>query len=129
MARIAGIDIPSNKRIVIALTYIGGIGKVTSERILKAAGISESLRAHELDDTQIAKIRDIIESQEIMVEGDLRRRVQANIKRLKDLGTYRGMRHIRKLPARGQRTKTNARIAKARKRVPVAGKRKAPGPK
>ncbi|PIR24869.1 MAG: 30S ribosomal protein S13 [Deltaproteobacteria bacterium CG_4_10_14_0_2_um_filter_43_8] len=129
MARIAGIDIPSNKRIVIALTYICGIGKVTSERILKAAGISESLRAHELDDTQIAKIRDIIESQEIMVEGDLRRRVQANIKRLKDLGTYRGMRHIRKLPARGQRTKTNARIAKARKRVPVAGKRKAPGPK
>lgn len=125
MPRIAGVDIPGKKRIVVALTYIYGIGRTTSERILKVAGIDESIRADNLSDADIAKIREVLDAG-YKVEGDLRREVQDNIKRLKDSGTYRGMRHIRRLPCRGQRTHTNARTAKGRKRIAVAGKKIAP---
>lgn len=125
MPRIAGVDIPGKKRIVIALTYIYGIGVTTSKQILKVAGIDESVRADSLSETDLVKIREVIE-EGYKVEGDLRREVQGNIKRLKDLGTYRGMRHIRRLPCRGQRTRTNARTAKGRKRVAIAGKKQAP---
>ena len=125
---IAGVDIPAKKRIVVALTYIYGIGRTASERILKAANIEESLRAENLSEGDLARIREIIDSQ-YKVEGDLRREVQGNIKRLKDLGAYRGMRHIRNLPCRGQRTHTNARTRKGRPRVAVAGRKEAPAPK
>lgn len=128
MPRIAGVDVPGKKRIVIALTYIYGIGVPTSKRILATAGIDESTRADNLTEADLAKIRSVLDSG-FRVEGDLRREVQGNIKRLKDLGTYRGMRHIRRLPCRGQRTHTNARTAKGRKRIAVAGKKLAPGPK
>jgi small subunit ribosomal protein S13 len=128
MPRIAGVDIPGKKRIVIALTYIYGVGLTTSKQILKVAGIDEAVRADNLSEADMAKIREVIEGG-YKVEGDLRREIQGNIKRLKDLGTYRGQRHIRKLPCRGQRTRTNARTAKGRKRVAVAGKKQAPGPK
>lgn len=125
MPRLAGVDIPGKKRIVIALTYIYGIGPTTSRKILSDAGIDESIRADNLDDNQVAKIREIIDSK-CRVEGDLRREVQSNIKRLKDMSTYRGLRHIRNLPCRGQRTHTNARTRKGKKRIAVAGKK---GPK
>ncbi len=125
MPRIAGVDIPGKKRSVIALTYIYGIGNTTSKKILKMAGIDESLRADDLTETQIAKIREVLESG-FKVEGDLRREIQGNIKLLKDIGTYRGQRHIRKLPCHGQRSRTNARTAKGRKRIAVAGKKLAP---
>lgn len=128
MPRIAGVDIPGKKRIVVALTYIYGIGRTTSEKLLAVAGIDESVRADNLSDAELAKIREVIDAG-YKVEGDLRREVQGNIKRLKDLGTYRGQRHIRKLPCRGQRTHTNARTAKGRKRVAIAGKKIAPAPK
>ncbi len=128
MPRLSGVDIPGKKRIVIALTYIYGIGLTTSKQILKVAGIDESVRADNLSDADIAKIREVIEAG-YKVEGDLRREIQSNIKRLKDLSTYRGQRHIRKLPCRGQRTRTNARTAKGRKRVAVAGKKPVAGPK
>jgi small subunit ribosomal protein S13 len=127
MPRIAGVDIPARKRAVIALTYIYGIGRTTSESILKEAGIDESVRAEVLSEGQLARIREIIDSQ-FKVEGDLRREIQGNIKRLKDLGAYRGMRHIRNLPCRGQRTHTNARTRKGRKRMAIAGKKIATGP-
>jgi len=123
MARVAGVDIPGKKRIVIALTYIYGIGLTLSKAILKTAQIDESVRADDLDDSQLAKIREIIDAQ-FRVEGDLRREVQGNIKRLKDMGAYRGLRHIRNLPCRGQRTHTNARTRKGKKRIAIAGKKK-----
>lgn len=129
MPRLAGVDIPADKHIIVSLTYIYGIGKKTAAKVLKTVGIDESMRAGKLAEGELAKLREAIESSGIKVEGDLRRIVQGNIKRLKDLQTYRGLRHIRKLPARGQRTKTNARTAKGRKRVPIAGKKIAPGPK
>ncbi len=125
MPRIAGVDIPGKKRSVIALTYIYGIGNTTSKKVLKIAGIDENLRADDLTETQIAKIREVLESG-FKVEGDLRREIQGNIKLLKDIGTYRGQRHIRKLPCHGQRSRTNARTAKGRKRIAVAGKKLAP---
>jgi len=128
MPRIAGVDVPGKKRILIALTYIYGIGPTLAKRILDTAGIDENIHADNLSDADLAKIRSVIDAG-YKVEGDLRREVQANIKRLKDLGTYRGLRHIRRLPCRGQRTHTNARTSKGRKRVAVAGKRKAPAPK
>lgn len=127
MPRIGGVDIPAKKRTVIALTYIYGIGRTSSESILKEAGIDESVRAEALTEGQLARIREIIDSQ-FKVEGDLRREIQGNIKRLKDLGSYRGMRHIRNLPCRGQRTHTNARTRKGRKRIAIAGKKIATGP-
>ena len=111
MARIAGVDLPRNKRMEIALTYIYGIGKTLSRQILKKADISLDKRTDSLDENEIRRIRDILEA-EFKVEGDLRREVSMNIKRLMDLGCYRGLRHRRGLPVRGQRTHTNARTRK-----------------
>ena len=127
MARIAGVDLPRNKRVLRALTYIYGIGVSRSREILQKAGVDESRRTDALDSDELARIRNVIESEE-KVEGDLRREVQMAIKRLMDLGCYRGLRHRRKLPVRGQRTRTNARTRKGPRRQPVAGK-KAPGKK
>lgn len=125
MARIAGIDLPRNKRVDIALTYIIGIGKTTSKKILGEAGISESTKTDALTEDQIGQIRKIIDAS-YSVEGDIRRGVSANIKRLMDLGTYRGLRHRKGLPARGQRTNTNARTRKGPRRGQVQGKKAAP---
>lgn len=122
MARIAGIDLPRNKRIEVALTYIYGIGRSTSKNILDKAGVSTETRSDDLNENEIAKIREIIEH-EFKVEGDLRREVTTNIKRLMDLGCYRGLRHRRGLPVRGQKTKTNARTRKGPRKT-VAGKKK-----
>ena len=121
MARIAGVDIPRNKRVVISLTYIYGIGKTTAQKILKAVNISEDVRVKDLTEDEVTKIRREIENYK--VEGDLRREVALNIKRLMEIGSYRGMRHRRGLPVRGQRTKTNARTRKG-KAKPIAGKKK-----
>lgn len=123
MARIAGIDLPKNKRIVIGLTSIYGIGKSSSESILDKAGVNHDKKVSALTDDEVNKIRNIITS-EFRVEGALKVEVQANIKRLMDIGSYRGKRHRRGLPVRGQRTKTNARTRKG-KRKTVAGKKKA----
>jgi small subunit ribosomal protein S13 len=124
MARIAGVDLPRNKRVEIALTYIYGIGRASARRILDKSGIGLALRTDDLTDDQVQSIRTVIEG-EFQVEGDLRRDVQMNIKRLMDLGCYRGLRHRRGLPVRGQRTHTNARTRKGPKRGSVAQKRKA----
>lgn len=124
MARIAGIDLPRNKRVVIALTYITGIGKTTSKNILKLAGIEESLRTDVLTEDQIGRIRKLID-QTYKVEGDVKREVSQNIKRLMDLGTYRGLRHRKGLPARGQRTRTNSRTRKGPRKGAIVGKKKA----
>ena len=125
MARIAGVEVPNDKRIEIALTYIYGIGPTTAKRLLSMAQISPDIRAKDLNDTQIGKLRDIIAKQlQGRVEGDLRRQVALNIKRLMEIGTYRGLRHRRGLPVRGQRTKTNARTRKGPRKT-VAAKRKA----
>ncbi len=118
MARIAGVDLPRNKRIEIALTYIYGIGRYAANVILDAAGISADKKSDDLDENDVRKIRDAIE-QNYRVEGDLRRDVQLNIKRLIDLGSYRGGRHRRNLPVRGQRTHTNARTRKGPRRMAV----------
>lgn len=125
MPRIAGVDIPAKKRVSIALRYIYGIGPTNAKKLLAMAGIDESLRAEKLSEGEIAKIRDLIESN-YKVEGDLRREISGNIKLLKDIGTYRGLRHIKRLPTRGQRSKTNARTAKGRPRIAIAGKKQAP---
>lgn len=114
MARIAGVDLPRGKRTDIGLTYIYGIGRVSALQILKAAGVDGSVRVKDLSEDKIVKLREIIE-QEYRVEGDLRKEVSLNIKRLVDTGTYRGLRHRRGLPVRGQRTKTNARTRKGRR--------------
>ncbi|MDR1794315.1 MAG: 30S ribosomal protein S13 [Erysipelotrichaceae bacterium] len=121
MARIAGIDLPRDKRIVVALTYIYGIGRSTSETILKKAGISEEIRSKDLTDEQVNAIRSQVDHYRI--EGDLRREVSLNIKRLMEIGSYRGIRHRKSLPVRGQRTRTNARTRKGPRRV-VANKKK-----
>jgi small subunit ribosomal protein S13 len=115
MARIAGVLIPSNKRVVISLTYIYGIGLTTSKKILKEAGVDESTRVKDLTADEENKIRTLVEKKH-MVEGELRRDVMANIKRLKDIGSYRGLRHKVGLPVRGQRTKTNSRTVRGNKR-------------
>ena len=108
MARIAGVDIPRDKRVVISLTYIYGIGRTTSEQILEAVGIDPSKRVRDLDNSELGLLRDFIDKN-FRVEGDLRREVSMNIKRLIEIGSYRGLRHRRNLPVRGQRTRTNAR--------------------
>ena len=123
MARIAGVDIPRDKRVVIALTYIYGIGRTRSVEILKATEIDESIRVKDLSDDQLVALRDYIEGN-YKVEGDLRREVAADIRRKVEIGSYEGLRHRRGLPVRGQRTKTNARTRKGPKRT-VAGKKKA----
>jgi len=122
LARIAGIDLPKNKRIEIALTYIYGIGRSTSQKILDEANVDPNTKSDALSDDQIAQIRQVIDSK-CKVEGDLRTEVSMNIKRLMDLGCYRGLRHRRGLPVRGQRTHTNARTRKGPRRS-VMGKRK-----
>jgi small subunit ribosomal protein S13 len=124
MARIAGVDLPRNKRVVIALTYIYGIGNSTARTILDKAGVGQSIRTDDLNEEQLSAIRRVIEA-DCKVEGDLRREVQMKIKRLMDLGCYRGLRHRRSLPVRGQRTHTNARTRKGPKRGQVAMKKKA----
>ncbi|HDS15575.1 MAG TPA: 30S ribosomal protein S13 [Proteobacteria bacterium] len=123
MARIAGVNLPRNKRIVIALTYIYGIGRSTAEKILADAEVDPNIGSDDLDDDQLTRIREKIESS-YKIEGDLRRDVTANIKRLMDIGCYRGLRHRRSLPVRGQRTKTNARTRKGPARGPISRKRK-----
>ena len=122
MARIAGINLPTNKRVLIALTYIHGIGKVTSKRICDAAGVNVSTRVNQLSEQEVGSIRQHIDAN-VVVEGDLRRERTINIKRLMDLGCYRGLRHRRSLPVRGQRTHTNARTRKGPAKA-IAGKKK-----
>lgn len=123
MARIAGIDLPREKRIEIALTYIYGIGRTSAKRLIDQTGIDAGLRVKNMTEDDEKKLRDAIDALQLRVEGDLRREVQSNIKRLMDIGCYRGVRHRRGLPVRGQRTKTNARTRKGPKRT-VAGKKK-----
>jgi small subunit ribosomal protein S13 len=122
MARIAGVDLPRNKRVVVALTYIYGVGKARAKHIVEEAGIEDALRTDALTDAHIAKIRDVMES-EFKVEGDLRRDVGLAIKRLMDLGCYRGLRHRKGLPVRGQSTRQNARTRKGARKT-VANKKK-----
>ena len=123
MARISGIDLPNAKRVEIGLTYIYGVGRKVSNDILVKAKIDKNVRVCDLDDDQVNKIRTIIEK-EYQVEGDLRREVSLNIKRLMDLGNYRGLRHRKHMPVRGQRTKTNARTRKGPRRLAVSNKNK-----
>ena len=123
MARIAGVDLPRNKRVEVALTYIYGIGLPTSSKILAQTGVNPDRRVHELTDEEVNRLRRIIESQ-LKVEGALRTEVSMNVKRLMDIGCYRGLRHRRGLPVRGQRTHTNARTHKGPRRA-IAGKKKA----
>ena len=123
MARIAGVDLPREKRVEIGLTYIYGIGRATSNRILEAANVNPDTRVRDLTDEEVDKIRVAIEDQGVMVEGDLRRDIAMNIKRLQEIGCYRGIRHRKGLPVRGQKTKTNARTRKGPKRT-VANKKK-----
>jgi small subunit ribosomal protein S13 len=122
LARIAGVNIPTNKRVLIALTYIHGIGRAKAQQIIDKIGIPEAKRVNQLSDDEVLKIRELID-REYHVEGDLRREVAMNIKRLMDLGCYRGLRHRRGLPVRGQRTHTNARTRKGPAK-PIAGKKK-----
>ena len=127
MARIAGVDIPPQKRVVISLMYITGIGRTTAEKIVKAANLNSDTRVKDLGEDEVVRLRQIIDrmtaSKEILIEGDLRREVAMNIKRMTEIGSYRGMRHRRGLPVRGQRTRTNARGRRGPKRA-VAGKKK-----
>ncbi len=122
MARIAGVNIPSNKRVEVALTYVHGIGRTTAKQICERVGIPAERRVNELSDDEATKIREIVDS-EFIVEGDLRREVAMNIKAMMDIGSYRGLRHRRGLPVRGQRTKVNARTRKGPAK-PIAGKKK-----
>ena len=127
MARIAGVDIPPQKRVVISLIYIHGIGNTTAQKIVKTAGINPDTRTKDLTDEEVTRLRQIIDrmsgAKELLIEGDLRREVANNIKRLTEIGSYRGQRHRRGLPVRGQRTRTNARSRRGPKRA-VAGKKK-----
>lgn len=126
MPRIAGVDIPDNKRIEISLQYIYGVGKDISKKILTEAGIGLNTKSSELSEQDIARIRDIIDSN-FIVEGDLRREVQTNIRRLVEIGCYRGIRHRSNLPVRGQKTQSNARTRKGRKGTAIAKKKKVKG--
>ena len=123
MARIAGVDLPREKRIEIGLTYIYGIGRVSATKILAEAGVNPDTRVRDITDEEVKKITEAIESLGVMVEGDLRREIALNIKRLQEIGCYRGIRHRKGLPVRGQKTKTNARTRKGPKRT-VANKKK-----
>ncbi len=123
MARISGVDLPREKRVEIGLTYIYGIGRVTSNRLLAEANVNPDTRCKDLTDEEVGKIRDAIDTLQITVEGDLRREIALNIKRLQEIGCYRGIRHRKGLPVRGQHTKNNARTRKGPKRT-VANKKK-----
>jgi small subunit ribosomal protein S13 len=127
MARIAGVNLPLNKRAEIGLTYVFGIGRSTAGEILKETGVDPNTQVKDLTEDEIIKLRDAVENRE--VEGDLRRERSQNVKRLQEIGSYRGLRHRRGLPVRGQRTKTNARGRKGPRRMSVAGRKKAPQPK
>ncbi len=122
MARLAGVDLPRDKRVEIGLTYIYGIGKTTSRKILEKTGVNPDTRVRDLTDEEVNKIRDVIDS-EVTVEGDLRREIAMNIKRLQEIGCYRGIRHRKGLPVRGQNTKNNSRTRKGPRRT-VANKKK-----
>jgi small subunit ribosomal protein S13 len=122
MARLAGVNVPDNKRAVIALTYVHGIGRYSARQILKAVGVDETRRMNSLTEDELNAIRSEIDTDKYMIEGDLRREVQINIKRLIDMACYRGLRHRKHLPVRGQRTKTNARTRKGPAK-PIAGKK------
>jgi small subunit ribosomal protein S13 len=122
LARIAGVNLPTNKRVIVALQYIHGIGPVKAKELMEKASIDKATRVNQLSDAQVLKIREIIDS-DYLVEGDLRREVSINIKRLMDLGCYRGLRHRKGLPVRGQRTHTNARTRKGPAKA-IAGKKK-----
>jgi small subunit ribosomal protein S13 len=124
MARISGVNIPLNKRVEIGLTYIYGIGRSTSNRLLSQVGVEPDRKVRDLTEDEVVKLRDAIDN-ELTVEGDLRRERSQNIKRLQEIGSYRGLRHRRGLPVHGQNTKTNARTRKGPKRMQVAGKKKA----
>ena len=124
MARIAGVNLPLNKRSEIGLTYIFGIGRPTANKVLADVGVSPDTYVRDLTEDEVAKLRDVIDDQ-LTVEGDLRRERSQDIKRLQDIGSYRGLRHRRGLPVRGQKTKTNARTRKGPKRMQVAGRKKA----
>jgi small subunit ribosomal protein S13 len=127
MARVAGVDLPPNKRAEIGLTYIYGIGRSRSNAVLKEAGVNLDTRVRDLSEDELSRIRGVLEAQG-EIEGDLRKRIQMDIKRLMDIGCYRGLRHRRALPVRGQRTHTNARTRKGPRRATIA-KKKAPGKK
>ncbi len=124
MARISGVNIPLNKRVEIGLTYIYGIGRPTANRLLAEVGVEPDRKVRDLTEDEVVKLRDVVDA-DLTVEGDLRRERSQNIKRLQEIGCYRGMRHRRGLPVRGQNTKTNARTRKGPKRMQVAGKKKA----
>ena len=128
MARIAGVDLPRDKRVDIALRYIYGIGETRGNEIVKGTGLDGGTKVRDLSEDEVSRIRDYID-RTYKVEGDLRREVALNIKRLQEIGSYRGLRHRRGLPVRGQRTKTNARGRKGPRRMSVAGRKKAPQPK
>ena len=127
MARLAGVDIPNDKRVLISLTYIHGIGRTTSTKLLERANVNPNTRVKELADEELGRLRQVLDKastdKEILIEGDLRREVAMNIKRLQEIGTYRGLRHRRGLPTRGQRTRTNGRARRGPKRA-VAGRKK-----
>ena len=127
MARVAGVDLPPNKRAEVGLTYIYGIGRARATSVLKEAGVNLDTRVKDLNEDELSRIRGVLEAQG-EIEGDLRKRIQMDIKRLMDIGCYRGLRHRRSLPVRGQRTHTNARTRKGPRRATIA-KKKAPGKK
>jgi small subunit ribosomal protein S13 len=127
MARIAGVNVPTNKRVEVGLTYVHGIGQSTASKIVKDTGVDPNTYVKDLTDDEVVKLREAVESRE--VEGDLRRDRSQNIKRLSEIGSYRGLRHRRGLPVHGQRTKTNARTRKGPKRMSIAGRRKPPAAK
>jgi small subunit ribosomal protein S13 len=127
VARIAGVNVPVNKRVEVGLTYVHGIGQSTASKIVKDTGVDPDTYVKDLTDDEVVKLREAVESRE--VEGDLRRERSQNIKRLSEIGSYRGLRHRRGLPVHGQRTKTNARTRKGPRKMSIAGKRKPPGPK
>jgi small subunit ribosomal protein S13 len=127
MARIAGVNVPLNKRVEVGLTYVYGVGRSTANKVLKQTGVDPNTYVKDLTDDEVVKLREAIENGN--VEGDLRRERSQNVKRLQEIGSYRGLRHRRGLPVRGQRTKTNARGRKGPRRMSVAGRRKAPQPK
>jgi len=123
MARISGVDLPRDKRIEIGLTYVYGIGRTTSNRLLKEAGVNPDIRVKDLSDEEVGRITNAIQNDNILIEGDLRREIAMNIKRLQEIGCYRGIRHRKGLPVRGQKTKTNARTRKGPRKT-VANKKK-----
>ena len=127
MARIAGVNLPLNKRVEVGLTYVHGVGRSTANDVLKKVGVSPDTYVKDLTEEETVKLRDAVE--ELEVEGDLRRERSQNVKRLSEIGSYRGLRHRRGLPTRGQRTKTNARSRKGPRRMSIAGKKKAPAKK